>query len=231
MILFERKGSMVAPISKQSRFTRSEDLANAISHLAGTMLAIAALVLMVVFSSIRGNTWYIVSSSVFGTSMIFLYLSSTLMHWLPPGSFKERLFIFDRSAIFILIAGTYTPLALTVLRGPLGWVILGIEWGLAVTGIVRLMVKSHRFEEGVSFVDVMIYVIMGWLIVIFTGPVLKVVPLMCYVWIVIGGLFYTLGIIFFKIVRFRYHHLIWHLMVIGGSVSHFTAIFFYVILQ
>ncbi|MFH0843328.1 MAG: hemolysin III family protein [Bacteroidota bacterium] len=222
---------MDAANSTRNRFTQGEDLANALSHLAGTFLAIAGLVLMVVFSSIRGNAWHIISSSIFGASMIFLYMTSTITHWLPAGTrAKERFFIFDRSAIFILIAGTYTPLALTLLRGPLGWTIFGIEWGLAITGIVRLLLKDHSYEEGVSVIDVLIYVIMGWLIVIFSGPVLRSAPFMCYMWIVIGGLFYTLGIIFFKVVRFRYHHLLWHLMVIGGSVSHFTAIFFYVIL-
>lgn len=221
---------MVAAISTQNRFTQGEDMANALSHLVGVLLAVAGLVLMVVFSSIRGDAWNIVGSSVFGTSMVFLYLTSTLTHWLPAGSAKEKLFIFDRAAIFILIAGTYTAISLTVLRGPLGWVIFGIEWGLAIFGIVRLLRKSHSYKAGVSLIDVMIYVAMGWLIVIFSGPVLRSAPFMCYMWIVIGGLFYTIGIIFFKILKFPYHHLLWHIMVIGGSVSHFTAIFFYVIL-
>jgi hemolysin III len=221
---------MTASISTSNRFTASEDLANALSHLAGTLFSTAALVLMVVFSALRGNAWHIVSSAVFGTSMIFLYLSSTITHWLRAGDAKERFFIFDRSAIFVLIAGTYTPLALIVLHGPMGWLVFGIEWGLAIIGIARLLMKSNRFENGVSFVDILIYVLMGWLVIFFSGPVMKSAPFMCYLWIIIGGLFYTVGIIFFRVVKFRYHHLLWHLMVIGGSVSHFIAIFFYVIL-
>jgi hemolysin III len=221
---------MTVSISTNNRFTAREDLANALSHLAGTLLSTAALVLMVVFSILRGNAWHIVSSAIFGSSMIFLYLSSTITHWLRAGNAKERFFIFDRSAIFVLIAGTYTPLALIVLHGPIGWVVFGIEWGLAIIGITRLLIKSNRFEDGVSFVDILIYVLMGWLVIFFSGPVLRSVPFMCYLWIIIGGLFYTLGIIFFRVVKFRYHHLLWHLMVIGGSVSHFIAIFFYVIL-
>jgi hemolysin III len=221
---------MVTSISNNNRFPSSEDLANALSHLGGTMLSVVALVLMVVLSASKGNPWYIVSSSVFGTSMIFLYLSSTIMHWLPPGTAKDRFFIFDRSAIFVLIAGTYTPLALIVLHGPLGWVVFGIEWGLAITGIIRLLIRSDRFEDGVSFIDVVIYVLMGWLVVFFSGPVLKSAPFMCYTWIIIGGLFYTFGIIFLRVLKFPYHHLIWHFMVIGGSASHFIAIFFYIIL-
>lgn len=211
------------------RFTREEDLANAISHLAGTLLSIAGLVLMVVFSSIRGNAWHIVSCSVFGASLIILYLCSTLAHWLPAGSLKERLFVFDQSAIFILIAGTYTPLALVALRGTLGWIIFGIEWGMAITGIIRLIYKSGRFEEGVALFDILIYVFMGWLVLFVSGPVVKAVSLRGYLWIVIGGLFYSAGVIFFRFTRFRYHHLVWHLMVIGGSASHFTAVFFFVI--
>jgi hemolysin III len=221
---------MTASISTNNRFTSGEDLANALSHLAGTLLSTAALVLMVVYSALRGNAWHIVSSAVFGTSMIFLYLSSTITHWLRAGNAKERFFIFDRSAIFVLIAGTYTPLALIVLHGPMGWVVFGIEWGLAIIGIARLLMKSNRFENGVSFVDILIYVLMGWLVIFFSGPVMRSAPFMCYLWIIIGGLFYTLGIIFFRVVKFRYHHLLWHLMVIGGSFSHFIAIFFYVIL-
>jgi len=222
---------MTVALSSNTRFTKREDLANALSHLVGTLLAVAGLTLMVIFSAIRGNVWHIVSSSVFGASMIFLYLSSTITHWLRAGDAKERFFIFDRSAIFVLIAGTYTPLALIALRGPLGWVIFGIEWGLAIIGIIRLLIKSNSFETGVSYIDILIYALMGWLVVIFSGPVLKSVPPMCYLWIVIGGLFYTVGIIFFKVAKFRYHHFIWHLMVIGGSLSHFTAIFFYMILK
>jgi hemolysin III len=221
---------MVASLSHGNRFTEREDLANALSHLGGTLLSTAALVLMVVYSALNGTAWQIVSSSVFGASMIFLYLSSTIAHWLPSGTAKKRFYIFDRSAIFVLIAGTYTPLALIVLRGPLGWTMLGIEWGLAIIGIVRLLMRSNSLENGVSFVDVLIYVLMGWLVVIFSGPVLRSAPFMCYIWILIGGLFYTLGIIFFRVVKFPYHHLLWHLMVIGGSVSHFIAIFFYMIL-
>ena len=220
---------MVATVSAR-RFTAREDLANALSHLGGTLLSIAGLTLMVVFSAIRGNAWYIVSTSVFGTSLVILYLSSTIAHWLPEGSAKDRFFVVDQVSIFILIAGTYTPLALIALHGTLGWVIFGIEWGLAIIGIIRLLIRKARFEHGVALFDIVIYSLMGWLVVIFSGPVLNSISLMGYLWIIIGGLFYTAGIIFFKFTKFRYHHLIWHLMVIGGSVSHFTAIFFYLIL-
>ncbi|HVN59566.1 MAG TPA: hemolysin III family protein [Bacteroidales bacterium] len=219
---------MVAAI-RAKRFSGGEDMANAISHLAGTLLAIAGLVLMVVFSAIKGNAWHIVSSSVFGTSMIFLYSCSTIAHWLPEGAFKDRFFVFDQAAVFILIAGTYTPLALVALRGALGWTIFGLEWLMALTGIARVISRAARFEDGVGLPDILIYVFMGWLVVLLSGPVLKSVSLMGYIWILAGGLFYSIGIVFFRFTRFRYSHLVWHLMVIAGSVSHFTAIFFYVI--
>jgi hemolysin III len=206
-----------------------EDLANAISHFTGALLSVAALIVMVVFTTIRGNIWHIISSIVFGFAMIFLYLSSAIAHWLPEGRNKNTFFILDQAAIFILIAGTYTPLTLLALRGTTGWILFGLEWGLAVVGILRLLRRTTRFEVGVRIIDILIYIIMGWLVVIVARTVLRSVPLMGFVWIIIGGLFYTIGIIFFKFTRFKYHHLVWHLMVIGGTASHFTAIFFYIL--
>jgi len=214
---------------KTNRFSRGEDLANALSHLLGTLLAIAGLVLMVIFSAIHGSGWHISSSIVFGVSLILLYTSSTLTHWLPMGKAKDSFFAVDQSAIFILIAGTYTPLSLVALNGLLGWILFGIEWGLALIGIIRVLSRKNEFTSGVGIVDILIYTIMGWIVVFLAGSVLTRIPLMGFIWIVIGGLFYTFGIIFYKVTKFRYHHLIWHLMVIGGSVSHFVAIFFYIL--
>lgn len=216
-------------VTTKQRFSDKEDLANAISHTTGAFLSVAALVLMVVYSAIRGDAWHVVSSAIFGFSMVFLYTSSSVAHWLPSGKRKDTFFTLDQLAIFILIAGTYTPLSLVALRGSLGWVVFGIEWGLAIFGIVRLLRRVNNFESGVGIIDILIYVVMGWLVVAVSGPVLKAIPLMGYIWIIIGGLFYTLGILFFKIAKFRYHHLIWHLLVIGGTASHFVAIFFYIL--
>jgi hemolysin III len=212
-----------------NRFSKQEELANALSHLAGTILSIAGLVLMIVFSSIRGDAWHIVSSSVFGTSMVLLYLSSTITHWLPIGKLKDTFFTLDQISIFILIAGTYTPLSLVVLQGPVGWVIFGIEWGLAIIGITRLIKRKNHFTSGVKLFDILIYAGMGWLVLLVSGSVLDRIPLSGYLWILTGGLFYTVGIIFYKIARFPFHHLVWHILVICGTVSHFIAIFFYVL--
>jgi hemolysin III len=216
-------------ITLKRRFSDKEDLANALSHFLGAVLSVAALVLMVVFSSLRGNAWHIASSAVFGFSMIFLYTSSAVAHWLPEGKHKDAFFTLDQLAIFILIAGTYTPLSLVALHGVLGWVIFGIEWGLALIGIMRLLSRKNKFESGVGFFDIFIYVGMGWLVITVPGAVLKTVPLIGFIWIIIGGLFYTVGVIFFKIAKFRFHHLVWHLLVIGGTLSHFIAIFFYIL--
>jgi len=216
-------------ITGKGRFSDEEDLANALSHSAGAILSVAALVLMVVCSSLRGNVWHIVSSAVFGFSMVFLYTSSAIAHWLPAGKQKDTFFTLDQVAIFILIAGTYTPLSLVALHGMIGWVIFGIEWGLAIIGIVRLIARKNDFESGVGIIDILIYIGMGWLVIGFAGAVLKTVPVIGFIWIIIGGLLYTLGIIFFKIAKFRFHHLVWHLLVIAGTVSHFIAIFFYIL--
>lgn len=211
------------------KFSNGEETANAISHLIGVLLAITALVLMVVFSSIRGGATHIVSTSIFGSTMIFLYLSSTFTHWLRPGKCKEIFFNLDQIAIFLLIAGTYTPISLIALPGALGWTVFGIEWGLALTGIIYRIVRPGIYESGVNLFLIILYIIMGWLFLIVIVPVSKVMPVPALIWIFTGGAFYSLGIIFFRLAKFRYHHLVWHLFVLAGSISHFCAVFIYII--
>jgi hemolysin III len=184
---------------------------------------------MVVFSVTRGSSWHVVSSAIFGSTMVILYISSTLNHWLKPGRGKEFFFTFDQIAIFMLIAGTYTPVTLVALHGPFGWTIFGIEWGLALVGTIIRIVKPVKFDKGVNLFFVLTYAIMGWIIIIAIVQVFNALPLMGVIWILIGGVCYSLGILFFKIAKFRFHHLVWHLFVIAGSISHFFAIFFYVI--
>ncbi len=211
------------------KFSRSEEIANAVSHFSGALLAIAALVLMLYQSTKHGNTWHVVSTAVFGVSMIVLYLSSTLTHILPMGKTKDFFFNIDRIAIYFLIAGTYTPIALITLSGPLGWTIFGIEWGLALTGTILILRKPGDYDTGVNAFYVISYVVMGWLILIAIGPLMRILPLMGCLWIIIGGLCYSLGVVFFRIIRFPYHHLVWHLLVVAGTVSHFIAVYFYII--
>lgn len=216
-------------MENRNKFSKSEELANALSHLSGTMLSIAALVIMVYFSVLRGNAWHIVSTSIFGATMIILYFSSTMTHILPMGRTKDIFFNLDRIAIYFLIAGTYTPLSLVVLNGPLGWVIFGIEWGLALTGTFLILTKPGNFKSGVNTFYVISYAVMGWIIAIAFIPAMDRLPAMGWIWILIGGLCYTLGIFFYKFGRFPYHHLVWHLLVIAGTASHFFLVLFYII--
>ncbi len=216
-------------MEKNIKFSRGEELANAISHFSGALLAVAGLILMLHFSIVKGNGWHVVSTSVFGASMIVLYLSSTMTHILPLGRAKDRFFNLDRIAIYLLIAGTYTPIALITLNGPLGWVIFGIEWGLALLGTIMILSRPGDFNTGVSTFYVVSYAFMGWLMLIAIVPIMNTLPLMGTVWILVGGLCYTLGILFFKLIKFPYHHLVWHLLVLAGSISHFFAVFFYMI--
>ena len=216
-------------VDQNIKFSRGEEIANAVSHLLGTILAVVALVLMVHKSARFGNPWHVLTASVFGASMIVLYLSSTLTHILPMGRTKDRFFNFDRIAIYFLIAGTYTPISLMALGGPLGWVIFGIEWGLALTGTFLILKKPGDYNTGVNVFYVASYAAMGWLILIAIIPLMNALPWRGTLWILLGGLCYTLGIVFFKMVRFPYHHLVWHLLVLAGTASHFFAVFFYVI--
>jgi len=216
-------------MEESKKFTTGEELANAISHMIGAFMAIAALILMVYQSLAHGNSWHLISSLVFGVTMVVLYTSSTLTHILPEGRAKDRFFNLDRIAIYLLIAGTYTPIALLTLNGPLGWTIFGIEWGLALIGTVMILSKPGDYNSGVNTFYVLSYAIMGWLVLIAIIPVFKSLPLMGGLWIYIGGLAYTLGIFFYKSFKFPYHHLVWHLLVIAGTVSHFIAVFFYII--
>ena len=216
-------------MEKNIKFSRKEELANAISHFSGALLAVAGLVLMVRFSIMYGNGWHVVSTSVFGASMIVLYLSSTLTHILPMGKAKDLFFNIDRIAIYILIAGTYTPIALLTLHGPMGWVIFGIEWGLAIVGTVMILSRPGDYKTGVNTFYVLSYAVMGWLILIAIVPVMNTLPLMGTLWILIGGVCYSVGILFFKVIKFPYHHLVWHMLVLAGTISHFFAVFFYMI--
>lgn len=213
----------------KSRYSKSEELANALSHLAGAVLAVAALVLLVVKATRIGNGWHIVSSAVFGAAMIILFFSSTMTHWLKPGKAKDVFFTLDQIAIFILIAGTYTPFTLVALHGTFGWVIFGLEWGLALAGITIKLVVPTKFNQGVNLFYILLYAAMGWMVLIAIVPIFKSLPLMGVLWILIGGLCYTFGIFFYRLARFRYHHLVWHLLVIAGAASHFFGIYFYVL--
>jgi hemolysin III len=212
-----------------SRYTKNEELANALSHLSGTLLAIMALVLLVTKAARTGNAWHIVSTSVFGATMIILFFSSTMTHWLRHGKAKDVFFTIDQIAIFTLIAGTYTPFTLIALHGPLGWVIFGIEWGLALAGITIKLAKPTRFNQGVNLFYILLYAAMGWMVLVVIVPIYKSMSPMGVFWILAGGICYTGGIFFYLMGRFKYHHLVWHLLVVAGAAAHFIAIYSYVL--
>ena len=211
------------------KFSQAEELANGLSHLAGAIISSAGLVLMIHASLRYGNNLHLVTSAVFGTTMVLLYVSSAITHLLPVGRVKDRLFNMDRIAIYLLIAGTYTPITLVTLGGTLGWVLFGVEWGLALLGTGMILARPGDYNTGVNTFYVISYAVMGWLILVAVVPVIRILPFMGWLWIFLGGLSYSLGIVFFQLFRFPYHHLIWHLLVMAGSLCHFLAVFYFVI--
>jgi len=218
-------------MNSNPRFSKEEELANAISHGVGLFLAIVATVSIVIFSINKGDAWLVTSTAVFGSTLILLYFSSTLNHSLKHGRAKDFFHNFDQIAIYMLIAGTYTPLALSIIKNDWGWVMFGIEWGLALSGILVRAFIPNKFDRGVNVFVIISYVAMGWLLLFFLIPLFNNLPLLNILLIFAGGLFYSLGIVFFKMEKKKYSHLIWHLMVMGGSVCHWIAIFLYVISQ
>lgn len=211
-----------------TRFNKSEEIANAVSHGTGAVWALVALVLMAVASARYGSAWHVVSFCIYGATLVLLYLSSTFNHSLPFGSKAKDFFHnFDQIAIFLLIAGTYTPISLAVLRDDWGWLMFGIEWGLALTGIIVKIVIPNKFEKGVNTFYVISYILMGWLLLFFLFPLFRQMH-PTGIWLIFtGGFCYSVGVIFFKMEKMPYNHLIWHLLVIAGSVFHWLAIYLY----
>lgn len=199
-----------------------EEIFNSITHGIGTLLSIAALVLLVVFASIKGNAWHIVSFSIFGASLVLLYLASTLYHSFTREKIKNLFARFDHAAIFLLIAGTYTPFVLTTLRGALGWTLFGIIWSLAIAGIVIRSIYLTRFRK----LMVGIYLAMGWMFLMAVVPMVKQLPTSSMVFLFIGGGLYSIGVIFYSWRKLKYGHGIWHLFVLGGSIMHFFSVLY-----
>jgi len=206
-------------------YPRREEVANAITHGIGAMLSLAGLVLLIVFSSLKGTAWHIVSFTIYGVSMLLLYVCSTLVHSFKEGKLKDLFEFFDHSSIYLFIAGTYTPLLLVAIRSPLGWSLFGIVWGIALLGVLFKAFFVKRF----LFMSTIFYLIMGWLIVAAWGPLTAAVPQPGIVLLVTGGILYSLGTIFYVWRIFPYHHAIWHLFVLAGSVTHFFTILLYLL--
>jgi hemolysin III len=198
---------------------------NSISHLIGAVAALAGLVVVVVVAAQQGDPWKIVSFSIYGTTLFLLYAISTLYHSLRGGRAKRIFRKLDHLSIYFLIAGTYTPFTLVTLRGAWGWTIFGIIWGLTLCG----MVLEALPQKGNRILSVIVYVLMGWLVLVALKPLLEALPFAGFVWLLMGGIFYTGGVAFYLFdEKIRHFHGIWHLFVLAGSVCHYLTILLYV---
>jgi len=217
---------MSQPRSEEAAVLQSpgEEIANTLSHGIGLLAAIAALPILVVAAARDGSAATIVGASIFGSTMVLLYFTSTLYHLLPAGRAKQILQIVDHGAIYLLIAGTYTPFTLGALSGPWGWTLFGLVWGFAAIGIAVKSIGGAKY----GWLSTALYVAMGWLALIAIQPILQNVPGWGVFWLIAGGVSYTAGIVFFVIdERVRFTHFVWHLFVLGGTACHFIAVLKY----
>lgn len=206
--------------SRKRRQSLGEEIANSVSHGVGLLAAVVAAPILIVAAVWRGSAAGIVSASVFAATVVVLYTTSTLYHALPESRAKRVLRVLDHGAIFLLIAGTYTPFTLGVLRGAWGWTLFGLVWGLAVAGLVLKAAGGVRHPV----LSTSLYLAMGWLVLIAVKPLWDRVPMWGLFWLLAGGLAYTVGVAFFAAERIRYSHFVWHLFVIVGTVCHFIAV-------
>ncbi|MFT4256746.1 MAG: hemolysin III family protein [Pseudoxanthomonas sp.] len=197
-----------------------DEIASALTHGLGATAALAAGAVLITLAAIHGDGWQLAASIVFGATLLLLYLASTLYHSIQHPVAKGRLKVFDHCAIYLLIAGTYTPFTLIGLRGPWGWGLFAAIWTLALAGVVFKLFHTGRFKR----LSTAIYIAMGWLVIVAAKPMLARLDGVTLGWLLGGGVFYTLGTYFYHREKIRYSHAIWHLFVIGGSVCHFVAV-------
>ncbi|MDF1546266.1 MAG: hemolysin III family protein [Bacteroidales bacterium] len=205
-------------------YSEKEEKINVLTHGLGLLLSIPALILLVVYSSLYGNVWHVISFSIYGSTLVLLYLASTLYHAAKSPEIKAKLNIFDHSAIYLLIAGTYTPFLLVTIRGPWGWSLFGIVWGLAIIGILMKFFFTSRYKV----VSALAYILMGWVIIIAIKPLINNLSTPGLWWLFAGGLSYTIGAVLYTLKKLPYHHAIFHVFVLGGSFAHWVAVFYYV---
>ncbi|QDQ26230.1 hemolysin III family protein [Chitinimonas arctica] len=198
---------------------------NSISHLIGSIFSVTGLVVLVVLASLQGDPWKIVSFSIYGATLVVLYTASTVYHSIRQPRAKAWLRKLDHSAIYLLIAGSYTPFALITLRGTWGWLLFGLSWGLAIFGIAQELTLGRRTRV----LSLILYVVMGWLVLIAIKPLMAALPAGGLAWLAAGGVVYSLGIYFYlNDERVRHYHGIWHLFVLGGSICQYVSVLFYV---
>jgi len=208
-------------INTKRRYTLGHEIFNSVSHGISGGLAIAGTVLLIIFAARNGDAWSVVSVSIYGASLISFFVMSSIYHGISSFNAKNVLRVFDHLTIFFLIAGTYTPLTLITLRGPVGWVIFGLEWAI---GIVGISLTSSNFDKFKKY-SLIFYFAMGWLVVLFAGPVMDSFTSFEVLFLLIGGLLYTGGAIFYAVKQFKYAHAFYHVIVTAGSIFHFFAIF------
>ncbi len=208
-----------------SAYSLGEEIAHTVTHGVGLLLSIVALILMVVYSSRYGDAWHITSTSIYGATLILLYAASTFYHGVPVSRAKQVLRKLDHTSIYLLIAGTYTPFTLVSIRGEWGWTLFGLVWGIALLGVVIELAIKQRLER----LSIGLYFLMGWLVIIAIKPMLVAVETTGMLLLLAGGIFYSLGVIFYVWEKLTYNHAIWHLFVLAGSATHFCAVFFYVV--
>lgn len=212
----------MAPYKRQSY---EEELANAITHGIGLVLSIIGWIGLLILSGLAGDGWDLAASVVFGGTLVFLYATSTLYHSVGRPYLKRRLRILDHIAIFLLIAGTYTPFAVVLLRSGWGWTVLAVVWGIALAGLLFKLFSSHRFHPAATS----LYLLMGWLGVLFVDPMSAALPAGGLLLVATGGLAYTIGVVFYGWHSLRYSHAIWHVFVLVGSICHYVAVVLYVL--
>jgi hemolysin III len=203
-----------------ARYSPREERLNTITHGAGALAGLLAGAALIALAALTGDPWRIVSAAVFTVALVLLYSASAAYHGAPEGRAKDRLEILDHCAIFVLIAGTYTPFTLVTLRGPWGWSLFGVVWGLALAGVVLKLIFRTRFK----LLSTLVYIGMGWLVVVAFGPMVSALSALPLLLLVAGGVAYTAGTIFYHNERIPYAHAIWHLFVLAGSACHFVAV-------
>lgn len=206
-------------------YSEKEELINIISHAVGFVLSMAALIFLVYYSIIAGTVWHIVSFSIYGSSLIILYLASTLYHAAKEPKKRAHLKVFDHAAIYVLIAGTYTPFLLVSLNGPWGWSLFAVVWTAAIAGIILKVFFAGRYIK----TSTMAYILMGWVIIIAIKPLMENLSAGGLHWLFAGGIFYSIGAVFYIFKKLQYNHAIFHFFVLGGSICHFISVFFYVL--
>ncbi|HEY9114648.1 MAG TPA: hemolysin III family protein [Bacteroidales bacterium] len=212
-------------VAKTHYYSKNEELLNVITHGIGFLLSVVALVFLVVHASSDGTVWHVVSFAIYGASLVVLYLASMLFHSAKNQKTRARLNVFDHASIYLLIAGTYTPFALVTLHGAWGWSIFGTIWGLAIAGIVLKLFFTGQY----NFLSTLLYIFMGWIVLIAIVPLVHALSFSGLMWLFGGGLFYTIGAVIFLIDKLPYNHAIFHFFVLAGSACHFVAVFCYVL--